>query len=149
MYPLWTIRNSQGTIRFPQKNRLWSWELTIYSKWSMLLWVSFICSEYLIEIDKKNYSHYVEKNFLATSAWWVNKKVSIPFHHILSPLIWSIEQYCQNKPMMTYTGTWKSVLILSHGVYTSRTLFLWTKNVSIWDVNPAAEQTPLIGLYLV
>ena len=50
---------------------------------------------------------------------------------------------------MTYPGTWKTVLILSRGLNTSRTLFLVLTNVSFWDVNPAAEQTSLKDLDLV
>ena len=45
--------------------------------------------------------------------------------------------------MITYPGTWKTVLILSHELDTNRTLFLLLTDVSFWDVNPAAEQTLL------
>ena len=44
---------------------------------------------------------------------------------------------------------WKTALILSISLNTSRTLFLMTTDVSLWDVNPAAEQTPLKGSGLV
>ena len=51
--------------------------------------------------------------------------------------------------MMTSPGTWKAVLILSHGLNISRSLFLMPTDVFLWDVNPAAEQTPLKGSGLV
>ena len=45
--------------------------------------------------------------------------------------------------MMTYPGTWKTVLILSHSFDTSRILFMVPTIGSLWDVNPATEQTSL------
>ena len=48
---------------------------------------------------------------------------SIKSLHSMTSLIWSIQQCYCNKPMMTNPGTWKTVLILSHGLDTSRTLF--------------------------
>ena len=48
---------------------------------------------------------------------WVNKMS--PFLSIIlsGSMIWSIQQCYCNKPMMTYPGTWKSVLILSQSRY--------------------------------
>ena len=45
--------------------------------------------------------------------------------------------------MMIYPGTWKTVLILSHGLDTSWAFFLLPTNVSLWDVNLTVEQNPL------
>ena len=42
--------------------------------------------------------------------------------------------------MMTDPGTWKTVLILSHSLNTSRMLFLVPTDFSLWDVNPAASR---------
>ena len=50
--------------------------------------------------------------------------------------------------MMTYPGTWKHVLILSNGLNNSGTLLVQT-DVSLWNVNPAAEQILLKGSDLV
>ena len=61
-------------------------------------------------------------------------------------MIRSILQYCYNKPMMTYLGTWKT---LSRSLDTRRTLFLVSTEVFLWDVNPASEQTPLKGSSLM
>ena len=61
----------------------------------------------------------------------------------LSPLIWSILQCCWNKLMITYSGAWKTVLILFHCLNANKTLFLVPTDVSLWDINPATEQTPL------
>ena len=47
--------------------------------------------------------------------------------------------------MMTYHWTWKTVVILSYGIDTRRTLFLAPKDVSLREVNPAAQQIPLKG----
>ena len=58
-------------------------------------------------------------------------KMSISYHYNLSPLIWSIQQCCCNQPKMTYLGTWKTVLILSHGLDTSRKLLLVLTDVSL------------------
>ena len=41
--------------------------------------------------------------------------------------------------MITYTWTWKGVLILSYDLNTSRTLFLVLIDVSLWDVYLEAE----------
>ena len=71
----------------------------------------------------------------------MNKKVFLPPHHTLTPLIWSIQQCCCHKSMMT----WKTVLILSHCLDTSRTLFLAPTDVSLWDVNSGPGQTLLKG----
>ena len=45
--------------------------------------------------------------------------------------------------MMTYPRAWKIVFILFLGLDTSRMLFLVLIEVNLWDVNLAAEQTPL------
>ena len=50
---------------------------------------------------------------------------------------------------MTYPGRWETVLILSQCLDTSWTLFLVPMDVSLWDVNPATDQTPLKGSDLV
>ena len=113
----------------------------------MLLWVSFICTEFTIGINEKLFSlcwRAALRLLLDESI-----KVSIPWHYTLSPLIWSIQQYCCNKPMITYPATWKTVLILSYDLDTSRTLCLVPTDVSLWDVNPAAERTLLKGSGLV
>ena len=76
-------------------------------------------------------------------------KVSISSRHTLSPLIWLIQQCCYNKSMMSYPRTWKTDLILTHGINTSRTLFLMPIDVFLWDMNSAADQTHRKGLHLV
>ena len=58
-------------------------------------------------------------------------KVSNPLHHTLSQLIWSIQQCCHNKTMMTYFGTRKTDLILSQSLDTIRTLFRVPTDVSL------------------
>ena len=60
VYPPWSPRTSQTALRTLQINHMCSWYLTADSKWSMLLWVSFIWTECLIGTDE-NYSHYVEQ----------------------------------------------------------------------------------------
>ena len=44
---------------------------------------------------------------------------------------------------------WEGLLILLHGNYINRTLFLMPTDVSLWDVNPTAELTILEGSGLV
>ena len=46
------------------------------------------------------------------------------------------------KLRMNHPETWKTALILFQELNTSWTLFLVPTDVSLWDVNPAAEQTP-------
>ena len=51
--------------------------------------------------------------------------------------------------MMTYPRMWKIILILSHGLDTSRTLFLVPTDASFWHMNLAVEQNPFKGSCLV
>ena len=50
MYPFWGPRTSPATLRSPQMKHFYSWLLTAGSKLSMVLWVSFICTECAIGI---------------------------------------------------------------------------------------------------
>ena len=79
----------------------------------------------------KNDSYYIEE-LLWDFCWMSQSKVSIPLHHTDN-----------------LSRKAKTVFILSHDFDTSRTLFLEPTDVSFWDVNPAAEQTPLKSSGLV
>ena len=109
--------------------------------------VNFICTECPIGIDEKLFTlrrRAALRLLLDESIKSIHSVASY-----FTPLIWSIQQCCCNKPMITYPGTWKTVLVLSHGLNTSRMLFLVPTDVSLWDVNPVTKQTPSKGSCLM
>ena len=116
MYPPWSPMTSPTTKDLHRSTILCSKYLIADSKWSVLSWVSFIWTDCPIGIDEKIFP------LSRTALRFLLDESIKSFHSIVSyPLIWSIQQCYCNKSMMTYPGTWKTVLIFSHSPDTSRT----------------------------
>ena len=105
----------------------------------MLLWVSFICIECPIGINKKLFP-LCGRNALR----FLDN--SIKSLHSLASYSKSIDLI--NPEMLSqWTDNDLSWIVknclLFHNLKTSRTLFLVLADVSFWDVNPTAEHSPL------